>query len=150
MTDAELAGWNARLPGSGSCAGLFTANTMNCLSEALGIALPGNGTIPAVHADRAIWRATAGAPRCARSGEASDARVLTRAAFLNAVALDMALGGSTNTALHLPAIAASAGVALSLDDFDGISAQVPHLCSLAPSGPYYMQHLHAAGGVLRS
>jgi dihydroxy-acid dehydratase len=74
--------------------------------------------------------------------------VLTRAAFLNAVALDMALGGSTNTALHLPAIAASAGVPLSLDDFDEMSAKVPHLCALAPSGPYYMEHLHAAGGVM--
>ena len=136
-------------PGPGSCAGLFTANTMNCLSEALGLALPGNGTIPAVSADRAILAREAGraAVRAVKEG-ITPRSVMTRAAFLNAVALDMALGGSTNSALHLPAIAASAGVELTLDDFDRLSAQVPHLCSLAPSGPYYMQHLHAAGGVM--
>ena len=136
-------------PGPGSCAGLFTANTMNCLSEVLGLALPGNGTIPAVSADRAILAREAGraAVRAVKEG-ITPRSVMTRAAFLNAVALDMALGGSTNSALHLPAIAASAGVELTLDDFDRLSAQVPHLCSLAPSGPYYMQHLHAAGGVM--
>jgi dihydroxy-acid dehydratase len=122
---------------------------MNCLSEALGLALPGNGTIPAVHADRAILAREAGraAVRAVRDS-VTPRKVLTRAAFLNAVALDMALGGSTNSALHLPAIAASAGVALTLDDFDAASSRVPHLCSLAPSGPYYMQHLHSAGGVM--
>jgi dihydroxy-acid dehydratase len=150
MTDADLARLEgSACPGCGSCAGLFTANTMNCLSEALGIALPGNGTIPAVHADRFILAREAGraAVRAVRQG-LTPRTILTRAAFLNAVALDMALGGSTNTALHLPAIAASAGVPLSLDDFDDMSAKVPHLCSLAPSGPFYMQHLHAAGGVM--
>jgi dihydroxy-acid dehydratase len=136
-------------PGTGSCAGLFTANTMNCLSEALGLALPGNGSIPAAYADRSILAREAGraAVRAVRDG-LTPRRVLSRAAFLNAVSLDMALGGSTNSALHLPAIAASAGVPLSLDDFDRISATVPHLCSLAPSGPYYMQHLHSAGGIM--
>jgi dihydroxy-acid dehydratase len=136
-------------PGPGSCAGLFTANTMNCLSEALGLALPGNGTIPAVSADRALLAREAGraAVRAVKGG-ITPRSVMTRAAFLNALALDMALGGSTNSALHLPAIAACAGVDLDLDDFDRLSAQVPHLCSLAPSGPYYMQHLHAAGGVM--
>ena len=150
MTDADLARLECgACPGPGSCAGLFTANTMNCLSEALGLALPGNGTIPAVHADRAILAREAGraAVRAVRGG-LTPRSVMTREAFLNAVALDMALGGSTNTALHLPAIAASAGVALSLDDFDFLSSRVPHLCSLAPSGPYYMQHLHSAGGVM--
>lgn len=150
MTDRELASLETRAcPGCGSCAGLFTANTMNCLSEALGIGLPGNGTVPAVHADRCILAREAGraAVRAVRQG-ITPRKVLTRAAFLNAVALDMALGGSTNTALHLPAIAASAGVPLSLDDFDEMSAQVPHLCALAPSGPYYMEHLHSAGGVM--
>jgi dihydroxy-acid dehydratase len=150
MTGADLARLEcSACPGPGSCAGLFTANTMNCLSEALGIALPGNGTIPAVHADRAILAREAGraAVRAVRAG-LTPRSILTREAFLNAVALDMALGGSTNTALHLPAIAASAGVSLSLDDFDRLSSLVPHLCSLAPSGPYYMQHLHAAGGVM--
>jgi len=150
LTDADLARLEcSACPGPGSCAGLFTANTMNCLSEALGLALPGNGTIPAVHADRAILAREAGrAAVHAVRDSLTPRKVLTRAAFLNAVALDMALGGSTNTALHLPAIAASAGVPLSLDDFDRLSSQVPHLCSLAPSGPYYMQHLHSAGGVM--
>jgi dihydroxy-acid dehydratase len=150
MSDTDLARLEgSACPGCGSCAGLFTANTMNCLSEALGIALPGNGTIPAAYADRCILAREAGraAVRAVRQG-LTPRTILTRAAFLNAVALDMALGGSTNTALHLPAIAASAGVPLSLDDFDDMSAKVPHLCSLAPSGPYYMQHLHAAGGVM--
>jgi dihydroxy-acid dehydratase len=150
MSDADLARLECTAcPGSGSCAGLFTANTMNCLSEALGIALPGNGSIPAVFADRTVLAREAGraAVRAVKQG-LTPRRVLTRTAFLNAVALDMALGGSTNTALHLPAIAASAGVPLSLDDFDAMSAKVPHLCALAPSGPHYMQNLHSAGGVM--
>ena len=150
MTDADLARLEcSACPGPGSCAGLFTANTMNCLSEALGLALPGNGTIPAAYADRSILAREAGraAVRAVRDS-VTPRKVLTRAAFLNAVALDMALGGSTNSALHLPAIAASAGVTLTLDDFDAASSRVPHLCSLAPSGPYYMQHLHSAGGVM--
>jgi dihydroxy-acid dehydratase len=150
MSDTDLARLEScACPGPGSCAGLFTANTMNCLSEALGLALPGNGTIPAVSADRTILAREAGraAVRAVRDS-ISPRKILTRQAFLNAVALDMALGGSTNTALHLPAIAASAGVPLTLDDFDTLSAQVPHLCSLAPSGPFFMQHLHSAGGVM--
>jgi dihydroxy-acid dehydratase len=150
MSDAELARLECTAcPGSGSCAGLFTANTMNCLSEALGIALPGNGSIPAVFADRTVLAREAGraAVRAVKEG-LTPRKILTRAAFMNAVALDMALGGSTNTALHLPAIAASAGVPLSLDDFDAMSAKVPHLCALAPSGPHYMQNLHSAGGVM--
>ena len=150
MTDGELARLESRAcPGCGSCAGLFTANTMNCLSEALGIGLPGNGTTPAAYADRCIIARESGraAVRAVRQG-LTPRRVLTRTAFLNAVALDMALGGSTNTALHLPAIAASARVPLSLNDFDEMSTKVPHLCSLAPSGPHYMEHLHSAGGVM--
>ena len=150
MSDDDLARLErCACPGSGSCAGLFTANTMNCLSEALGIALPGNGATPAVHADRVIIARESGraAVQAVRQGLTPRA-IMTREAFLNAVALDMALGGSTNTALHLPAIAASAGVALSLEDFDEMSARVPHLCSLAPSGPHYMENLHSAGGVM--
>jgi dihydroxy-acid dehydratase len=150
MTDADLARMEASAcPGCGSCAGLFTANTMNCLAEALGLALAGNGTIPAVHAGRAALAREAGRAvvRAVRA-ELTPRKILTRAAFLNAIALDMALGGSTNTALHLPAIAASAGVALDLDDFDRLSSTVPHLCSLAPSGPYYMENLNSAGGVM--
>jgi dihydroxy-acid dehydratase len=150
MSTAELEELECRAcPGAGSCAGLFTANTMNCLSEALGVALPGNGTIPAVYSARFALARRAGrlAVQAVRSGlKARD--ILDRRAFLNAVALDMALGGSTNTALHLPAIAAEAGVELTLEDFDRISDSVPHLCSLAPSGPYFMEHLHFAGGVM--
>jgi dihydroxy-acid dehydratase len=150
MTDADLHRLEMNAcPTCGSCAGLFTANTMNCLSEALGIALPGNGTIPAVFSERQSLAREVGrtAVRAVKEGR-TPRSIMTREAFLNAVALDMAMGGSTNTALHLPAIAACAGVALTLDDFDALSAQVPHLCSLAPSGPYYMQHLNEAGGVM--
>ena len=142
MTDADLARLECcACPGPGSCAGLFTANTMNCLSEALGLALPGNGTIPAVSADRPILAREAGraAVRAVRDG-LTPRKILTRAAFLNAVALDMALGGSTNTALHLPAIAASAGVPLSLDDFDAHERAGPAPLLARPVGPV----LHAA------
>jgi dihydroxy-acid dehydratase len=150
MSDADLARLEcSACPGTGSCSGLFTANTMNCLSEALGMALPGNGTIPAVDARRVSLARSAGraAVRAVVAG-LTPRKIMTREAFLNAVAVDMALGGSTNTALHLPAIAACAGVQLSLDDFDAMSARVPHLCSLAPSGPHHMQDLDAAGGVM--
>ena len=149
MSDEELEHLEcSACPGTGSCAGLFTANSMNCLAEALGIALPGNGTIPAVNADRCRLARDAGRTVVrAVTQELRPSQVLTRTAFLNAVALDMALGGSTNTALHLPALAACAGVDLTLDDFDRISAHVPHLCSLAPSGPHYMENLNSAGGV---
>lgn len=136
-------------PGAGSCAGLFTANSMNCLAEALGIALPGNGTIPAVYAARYELARKAGRTIVqAVLNDLEPRKIMTRRAFLNAVAVDMALGGSTNTALHLPAIAHSAGVELTLEDFDRISEQVPHLCSLAPSGPYFMEDLYSAGGVM--
>jgi dihydroxy-acid dehydratase len=150
MTDEDLERLEcSACPGTGSCAGLFTANSMNCLAEALGIALPGNGTIPAVFADRCrLARETGRAAVRAITQDLRARKVFTRIAFLNAVALDMALGGSTNTALHLPALAASAGIDLTLEDFDRISAKVPHLCSLAPSGPHYMEDLHAAGGIM--
>ena len=150
MTDEDLERLEcSACPGTGSCAGLFTANSMNCLAEALGIALPGNGTIPAVFADRCrLARETGRAAVRAVTQDLRARKVFTRIAFLNAVALDMALGGSTNTALHLPALAASAGIDLTLEDFDRISAKVPHLCSLAPSGPHYMEDLHAAGGIM--
>ncbi len=139
----------AACPGAGSCSGLFTANSMNCMAEALGIALPGNGTIPAVFAERLQLAREAGRKVVeAVRNNLTARKIMTKEAFLNAVAVDMALGGSTNTALHLPAIAASAGVKLTLDDFDRISEKVPHLCALAPSGPYHMQDLHRAGGVM--
>jgi len=150
MTDEDLERLEcSACPGTGSCAGLFTANSMNCLAEALGIALPGNGTIPAVFADRCrLARETGRAAVRAVTQDLRARKIFTRTAFLNAVALDMALGGSTNTALHLPALAASAGIDLTLEDFDRTSAKVPHLCSLAPSGPHYMEDLHAAGGIM--
>ena len=136
-------------PGAGSCSGLFTANSMNCLCEALGLALPGNGTIPAVYGARMALAREAGRKAVeAIQKDLRPRRILSRQAFLNAVAVDMALGGSTNTALHLPAMAVEAGVELTLDDFDRISDKVPHLCSLAPSGPYFMEDLYAAGGVM--
>ncbi|MBN2553953.1 MAG: dihydroxy-acid dehydratase [Spirochaetales bacterium] len=150
ITPAQLEEIECRAcPGAGSCSGLFTANSMNCLCEALGLALPGNGTIPAVFGARLSLARQAGrqAVEAVRRG-LLPADILTPTAFLNAVAVDMALGGSTNTALHLPAMAAEAGVELTLDDFDRISDKVPHLCSLAPSGPYFMEDLHAAGGVM--
>lgn len=135
-------------PGAGSCSGLYTANTMNCLSEALGIALPGNGTIPAVYADRIRLAKEAGRVIMDRVRDGIKPRdIMTKQAFLNAIAVDMALGGSTNTVLHLTAIAYYADVDLGLDDFDMMGSRVPHLCAIAPSGPHHMEDLHLAGGV---
>jgi len=135
-------------PTCGSCAGMFTANTMNCMIEALGFALPGNGTIPAVYSARDRLAKEAGrhimmlVEKNIRPGD-----ILTEKAFLNAVAVDMALGGSTNTALHLPALAHAAGVSLTLDDFEEISRKIPHICSMSPGGSHHIQDLYAAGGV---
>lgn len=150
MTTAELDELECcACPGAGSCAGLFTANSMNCLCEALGLALPGNGTVPAVYGARLALAREAGRKAVEAVAKGLKPRdILSRQAFLNAVAVDMALGGSTNTALHLPAMAAEAGVELTLEDFDRISDAVPHLCSLAPSGPYFMEDLYSAGGVM--
>ena len=135
-------------PGCGSCAGMFTANTMNCLTEALGMGLPGNGTIPAVTGARLRLAKRAGmqvmdlveANLCPRD-------VMTEAAFENAIAVDMALGGSTNTVLHLPAVAHDAGVKLSLDTFNAISKRTPYLIKLSPTGAHHIQDLDEAGGV---
>ncbi len=138
----------AACPGCGSCAGMFTANTMNCLSEALGIALPGNGTIPAVHADRIRLAKRAGIRVMALIETNLRPRdILTREAFENAIRLDMAIGGSTNTVLHLPAIAHEAEVELPLTLFDEINASTPYLAKLSPAGPLHIQDLHEAGGV---
>jgi len=148
-SDAELLEVeNAACPGCGSCAGMFTANTMNCMMEALGIGLPGNGTIPAVYAERERLAKDAG--RAIMNLVEKDIKprdILTREAFENAVAVDLALGGSTNTALHLPAIAWAAGVDFSIDLFNEIGARVPHLCSMSPGGSHHIQDLYAAGGV---
>jgi len=135
-------------PGCGSCSGLFTANSMNCLTEALGMGLPGNGTVPAVTAARLRLAKRAGMQvlHLVREG-LLPSQVMTAAAFENAVAVDMAIGGSTNTALHLPAIAHDAGVPLSLEVFDAVSRRTPYLVKLSPAGPHHVQDLDEAGGV---
>ncbi|NLI96036.1 MAG: dihydroxy-acid dehydratase [Synergistaceae bacterium] len=139
---------NVACPGCGSCAGMFTANTMNCMMEALGLALPGNGTIPAVMAERERLAKDAGRAIMALLEKNIRPRdILTMEAFENAVAVDLALGGSTNTALHLPAIAHAAGLELPLDLFNTIGQEVPHLCSMSPAGPHHIQDLYRAGGV---
>ncbi|MDD2902184.1 MAG: dihydroxy-acid dehydratase [Syntrophales bacterium] len=135
-------------PGCGSCAGMFTANSMNCLSEALGMALPGNGTIPAVHAARFRLAKLAGMKIMEMvHKQILPRQIATLAAFKNAMAVDMALGCSTNTVLHVPAIAKEAGIDLSLDLFNEISVKTPHLCSLSPAGPHHLEDLDRAGGV---
>jgi dihydroxy-acid dehydratase len=135
-------------PGCGSCAGMFTANSMNCLSEAVGLALPGNGTIPAVHAARVRLAKEAGLKIMELVNQQILPRqIATLAAFKNAIAVDMALGCSTNTVLHVPAIAHEAGIDLPLDLFNEISIKTPHLCSLSPAGPHHLENLDAAGGV---
>lgn len=149
MTSEELEELEeSACPGCGSCSGMFTANTMNCLSEALGLALPGNGTISAVSAARIRLAKEAGwqVMELVRQGiNACD--ILAEKSFMNALALDMALGGSSNTVLHLPAIAREAGVDLDLDSVDRISSKVPHICKLSPAGSIHIQDLHEAGGV---
>jgi dihydroxy-acid dehydratase len=135
-------------PGCGSCAGMFTANSMNCLSEALGLALPGNGTIPAVHAARYRLAKEAGFKIMELvAKQVLPRQIATLAAFKNAMAVDMALGCSTNTVLHVPAIAREAGIDLSLDLFNEISVKTPHLCAMSPGGPHHLEDLDAAGGV---
>jgi dihydroxy-acid dehydratase len=135
-------------PGCGSCAGMFTANSMNCLTEALGLGLPGNGTIPAVAAARYRLAKRAGMQIMELIAQNITPRqIATREAFENAIAIDMALGCSTNTVLHVPAIAHEAKIDLDLDVFNEVSARIPHLCSLSPAGPHHLEDLDAAGGV---
>ncbi|MEZ7872646.1 MAG: dihydroxy-acid dehydratase [Eubacteriales bacterium] len=135
-------------PGCGSCSGMFTANSMNCLCEAIGIALPGNGSIPAVYAERVRLAKQAGRQVMKLLHEnIRPLDILTPAAFENALRVDMALGCSTNTVLHLPAIANEAGIRLPLELINSISEQVPNLCHLAPAGAHHMQDLDRAGGV---
>lgn len=135
-------------PGPGSCSGMFTANTMCHLSEALGMSLPFNGSIPAVFSERARIAKQTGyqAVQLVKMG-LKPRDIMTRETFLNAVAVDMALGGSTNSALHLPAIAYYTEVELGLSDFDEASGKVPHLTSLAPAGPDHVIDLYRAGGI---
>jgi dihydroxy-acid dehydratase len=135
-------------PGCGSCAGMFTANSMNCLTEAIGLGLPGNGTIPAVAAARIRLAKQAGVKvmeLLAKNIRPRD--IATKAAFRNAIAVDMALGCSTNTVLHVLAMAHEARLALPLTLFNQISKKTPHLCNLIPAGPHSLQDLDEAGGI---
>ena len=150
MTAAELDRLErAACPGCGSCAGMFTANTMNCLTEALGLGLPGHGTIPATHAGRVALAKQAGMQvmeLLARDVRALD--ILTPAAFRNAFAVDMALGGSTNSVLHLLAVAHEAGVQIPLHELNDYSARTPHLCRMSPAaGGHHIEDLERAGGI---
>ena len=138
----------ASCPTCGSCSGMFTANSMNCLCEALGLALPGNGSIPAPYSQRQLLAKHAGMQvmeLVKRNLRPRD--IVTREALRNAITVDMALGCSTNSALHLPAIAHEAGIKLDLQLFNEISERTPNLCHLAPAGEHYMEELEAAGGV---
>ncbi len=135
-------------PGCGSCSGMFTANSMNCLTEALGLGLPGNGTIPAVYAARQRLAKQAGLQIMELIRKDIKPRdIATPEAFKNAIAVDMALGCSTNTVLHVPAIAHEAQVDLNLTVFNEMSKKTPHICSLSPGGPHHLEDLNAAGGI---
>jgi len=135
-------------PGAGCCSGLFTANSMNCLSEALGMALPGNGTIPAVDSARIrLAKDTGAAVMRLIDEDITPDRIMTREAFRNAFTVDMAIGGSTNSMLHLPAIQSQLGMVPDLDVADEICSKTPNLCRIAPSGPFHMEDLHMAGGI---
>ena len=135
-------------PSCGSCAGMYTANSMNCLSEAIGMALPGNGTIPAPYSARLRLAKRAGAQIMHLvKNDIKPSDIMTPAAFQNALTVDMALGCSTNTLLHLPAIANEAGVPLTLSDAHAVSERTPTLCKLAPAGDTYIEDLDLAGGI---
>jgi len=149
MTENELQELEmVACPGCGSCAGMFTANTMNCLSEAMGIALPGNGTILAVEAQRRQLAYKAG--QQVMEALAKDIRpkdIITRDSLYNAFAVDMALGGSTNSILHLTAIAHESGIDFPLSLVNEISDSIPHICKLSPAGDYHVEDLGLAGGI---
>lgn len=149
MTEEQVREYEEKVcPTCGSCSGMYTANSMNCLTEVLGMALCGNGTIPAVYSDRLILAKHAGMQimeMLRRNIRPRD--ILTKEAIYNALTVDMALGCSTNSMLHLPAIAHEAGVDINLDIANEISAKTPNLCHLAPAGPTYIEDLNEAGGV---
>ncbi len=135
-------------PGCGSCSGMYTANSMNCVTEALGLGLPGNGTVPAVHAARRRLAKQAGMKIMELlKKDIRPRKIATLSAFKNAIAVDMALGCSTNTVLHIPAIAHEAGIKLDLDLFNEISKKTPNLCKLSPAGQHHLEDLDMAGGV---
>ncbi len=155
-SDAEVdAIERSACPTCGSCSGMFTANSMNCLTEALGLSLPGNGTLVATHAERKQLFLRAGrliVELCRRYYEQDDASALPRSiatfdAFENAMTLDISMGGSTNTVLHLLAIAQEAEVNFTMKDMDRLSLHVPTLCKVAPSSEYHMEDVHRAGGI---
>ena len=149
MTEEEVTEFEEKVcPTCGSCSGMYTANSMNCLTEAIGMGLPGNGTIPAVYSERIKLAKHAGMKIMELLEKNIRPRdIMNEKAFMNALAVDMALGCSTNSMLHLPAIAHEAGVELNLDIANDISAKTPNLCHLAPAGPTYMEDLNEAGGV---
>ncbi len=149
MTEEEVTEFeNNVCPTCGSCSGMYTANSMNCLTEVLGMGLKGNGTIPAVYSERIRLAKQAGMKVMELFEKNIRPRdIMTEKAFLNALTVDMALGCSTNSMLHLPAIAHEAGVDLNLDIANELSAKTPNLCHLAPAGPTYMEDLNEAGGV---
>lgn len=140
---------NSACPGCGSCSGLFTANTMNCMTEVLGLGLPGNGTVPAAYfgARRMLAKQAGSVILDMVKKDIKPRDIMTREAFENAIAVDMAIGGSTNTVLHLPAIAHEAGVELPLSLFDEISKKAAYITKLSPGGTYHMQDLGEAGGI---
>ena len=139
---------NKVCPTCGSCSGMYTANSMNCLTEVLGMGLQGNGTIPAVYSERIKLAKKAGMKVMEMLEKNIRPRdIMTEKAFMNALTVDMALGCSTNSMLHLPAIAHEAGVELNVDIANEVSARTPNLCHLAPAGPTYMEDLNEAGGV---
>jgi dihydroxy-acid dehydratase len=143
-------------PTCGSCSGMFTANSMNCLTEALGLSLPGNGTIVATHTNRVkLFEKAAGlivdlAERYYNDGDDSvlPRSIATKEAFMNAMSLDIAMGGSTNTVLHLLAIAREAGINFTMSDIDELSRKIPNICKVAPSSSYHVQDVNRAGGII--
>ena len=149
MTNEKLCEYEEKAcPTCGSCSGMYTANSMNCLTEAIGMGLPGNGTIPAVYSARIRLAKHAGyAVMNLIKNNIRPKDIMTKEAFMNAMAMDMALGCSTNTMLHLPAIAHEAGVELDMEIANEVSSRTPNLCHLAPAGPTYMEDLNEAGGV---
>ena len=149
MTEEEVREYEEKVcPTCGSCSGMYTANSMNCLTEAIGMGLPGNGTIPAVYSERIKLAKHAGmAVMELLKKDIRPRDIMTKAAFMNALTMDMALGCSTNSMLHLPAIAHEAGVDIDLDIANALSEKTPNLCHLAPAGPTYMEDLNEAGGV---
>ncbi len=151
ITDDELTALEcSACPGPGSCSGMFTANSMNCLCEALGVALPGNGTIPATDQSRgALWKTAAGLVVDMANNNAPGVKnIVSEATFFNALALDMAMGGSTNTVLHTLAVANEAGIKLDLKKIDEISRKTPNICKVSPSSNYHIEDVNAVGGIM--